>query len=137
MICKHLFWTGIRPSVQKELKQCDSCRRNKKVNKTGKVPTKLVDETSWNKICVDLIGPTIYVPGLGDKFCNEPGTAFSHSTLLLFYFCTGKFLFFFITLIFIIFSNSYCIDFTNIFSRLEDKQFLLTLLLSSDSSSKW
>ena len=25
--------------------------------KYGKVPTKLVDETTWNKIYVDLIGP--------------------------------------------------------------------------------
>ena len=58
MICQHLIWPGIREAVRKEVKSCDSCQRNKNSNKRyGKVPTKLVGKTPWNKLCVDLIGP--------------------------------------------------------------------------------
>ena len=56
IICQHLFWPNIRESVQSEVQHCNSCQNNKNVNKKyGKVPTNLVDETLWNKLCVDLI----------------------------------------------------------------------------------
>ena len=58
MVFQHLFRPVIRKAIQKGVKNCDSCQRNKKFNtKYGKVPTKLVDETQRNKLCVYLIGP--------------------------------------------------------------------------------
>ena len=38
--------------------RCDACQRTKRSkNKYSKFPTKLVEETPWNKLCVYLIGP--------------------------------------------------------------------------------
>ena len=33
IICQHLFWPGIRESIQSEVKNYDSCQRNEKLNK--------------------------------------------------------------------------------------------------------
>ena len=56
-----------------------------------------------------------HVPGLGEKFCNEPGTNFSPLYFTFFRVLTGKLFHFFITLLFIIFSNCDRINFIIIF----------------------
>ena len=57
MIHQHLYWPGIRPSVQKGVINCDTCQRKKQSNKKyGKLPDKLAEEIPRNKICVYLIG---------------------------------------------------------------------------------
>ena len=58
MIGRHLYWQGIRNAVQKEVKGCDICQCTKRsTKKCGKLPGKLAEETLWNKLCIDLIGP--------------------------------------------------------------------------------
>ena len=58
MIHQHLYWPGIREAVQTEVTVCDTCQRTKRsTKKNGKLPAKLAEETPWNKLCVDLIGP--------------------------------------------------------------------------------
>ena len=55
MICQNLFCPGIREAVRKEVKSVTRASIIKRPKIYGKVPTKLVDKTLWNKICVDLI----------------------------------------------------------------------------------
>ena len=58
MICQHLYWPGLKEAVYREVTYCNTCQRTKRsVIKYDKLPAKLNEETSWNKICVDLIGP--------------------------------------------------------------------------------
>ena len=58
MIFQHLYCPGIREAVQKEVTGCDTCQRTKRsTTKYSKLPAKLSEETPWNKLCVDLIGP--------------------------------------------------------------------------------
>ena len=59
IFCQHLYWPGIRKSVQKEVTNCDVYQRTKQLTKKGKLPAKLAEETQWNKLCVDIIGPYI------------------------------------------------------------------------------
>ena len=41
-----------------EVTNCDTCQRTKQSNKKdGKLPAKLAEEITWNKICVDIIVP--------------------------------------------------------------------------------
>ena len=57
MIHQHVYWTGIRKPVQKEVTKCDVCQRtNRQTKKYGELPDKLSEEIPWNKLCVDLIG---------------------------------------------------------------------------------
>ena len=45
-------------TINKEVTGCDTCQRTKQSTiKYGKLPAKLAEETPWNKLCVDLIGP--------------------------------------------------------------------------------
>ena len=45
-------------AVQKEVTGCDTCQCKKRsTTKYSKLPAKLAEETPWNKLCVDLIGP--------------------------------------------------------------------------------
>ena len=41
-----------------EVTRCDACQRTKfSTKKYSKLPAKMAEETPWNKLCVDLIGP--------------------------------------------------------------------------------
>ena len=38
--------------------RCDVCQRIKRPSKkNGKLPANMAEETPWNKLCVDIIGP--------------------------------------------------------------------------------
>ena len=42
MICKYLYWSGIRKSIRKEVNNCDTCQRTKLSNKKYcKLPAKV------------------------------------------------------------------------------------------------
>ena len=44
MILQHLYWPEIRDAVQKEVTNCDTCKRTKLSNKKyGKLPAKLAE----------------------------------------------------------------------------------------------
>ena len=54
---QHLYWPGIKESIYREVTFCDTCQRTKRsIIKYGKLPEKLAEETTWNKLDVDLIG---------------------------------------------------------------------------------
>ena len=58
MILQNLYWPGIRKDVHIKVTRCDTCQRtNFSIFKNGKFPDKLAEETPWNKLCVDIIGP--------------------------------------------------------------------------------
>ena len=60
IIFQHFFWPDIRDSVWKEVNNCDTYQRTKRLNiKYVKLPSKLDEEIPWNKLCVGLIGPYI------------------------------------------------------------------------------
>ena len=57
MICQHLYCPGIRKSVQKEVKNCDTCQHLKRSKiKYDKLPDKEAYKISRNKLCLDIIG---------------------------------------------------------------------------------
>ena len=56
IICQHLYWPGIIEAVQNEVTGYDMFQRTKRL-KNVKLPARLAEETPWNKLCVDLIGP--------------------------------------------------------------------------------
>ena len=57
-IFQHLYWLGIGKTFREEFTKCDVCQRTKRsTTKCGKLPEKLAEEITWNKLCVDLIGP--------------------------------------------------------------------------------
>ena len=78
-----------------------------------------------------------HVPGLGEKFCNEPGTNFSPLYFTFFRVLTGKLFHFFITLLFIISSNRDRVNFISIIFLFGREIIFLTFLLSSAYSLKW
>ena len=58
MICQHFYHPDLGKFVQREVMGCDACQRTKMpTQKYDKLPVKLADETPWNKLCVDIIGP--------------------------------------------------------------------------------
>ena len=60
MIIQHLYWPGIILDIRKEVTNFDTCQRRKQSNKEyGKLPDKLSEEITWNKIYEDLIGPYV------------------------------------------------------------------------------
>ena len=60
MLFQHFYWPSIIPAIQNEGINCDTCQRTKQSNKRyGKLTAKLAEETPWNKMCVNLIGPYI------------------------------------------------------------------------------
>ena len=81
MILQHLYWPGIRKSVQKEVTECDVYQRTKRsTKKNGKLPAKLAEETPWNKLCVDIIVPyKIYRKGK-DTLILKAVTMIDHVT---------------------------------------------------------
>ena len=53
IIFQHFYWPGIIPSDRKEVSNYDTCQHTKLSNKKyGKLPAKLDEEISWNKICL-------------------------------------------------------------------------------------
>ena len=53
-----IYWTGMRTTIWKYVKNCHKCQVNKwHKHKYGKLPTKLVIRNPWEALCVDLIGP--------------------------------------------------------------------------------
>ena len=58
MIFQHLYWSESKGEDQKEFRNCDTCHHTKGSTKTGcKLPSKLAEEITWNKLCVRLISP--------------------------------------------------------------------------------
>ena len=58
MINQYLYWPDIREAVQNEITGYYTCQHTKRsTTKNGKLPAKLAEETSWNKLCVYIIGP--------------------------------------------------------------------------------
>ena len=58
MIRQHFYWPGIRESAQKEVSNFDTYQGKQLSFKTYiNLPAKLDEEPTWNKLCVDLIGP--------------------------------------------------------------------------------
>ena len=56
MTHQNLYWTGKRESFQKEVTNCDTCQRTKRLNiKYSKLPAKEAEEIPQNKLYVDLI----------------------------------------------------------------------------------
>ena len=56
IIFQHLYWPGIRESVQKEVTNCETFQHTKWSNKKyGKLPSKEAEEIPWNKLYVDII----------------------------------------------------------------------------------
>jgi transposase InsO family protein len=57
-ICQHFDWKGLRTMVIATCKKCQLCQKAKLTNqKHGELPAKLAEETPWDTLCVDLIGP--------------------------------------------------------------------------------
>ncbi len=53
-----MYWNGIRTTIQRYVKTCQSCQVNKRHSqKYGHLPPKLVITTPWKALCVDLIAP--------------------------------------------------------------------------------
>ena len=52
-----IYWKGMRNTVRSITKSCKSCHVNKKrTRKYGHLPSKIVISTSWEALCVDLVG---------------------------------------------------------------------------------
>ena len=56
MIFQHLYWKVIQYSIQKEVKNCDTCQHTEQF-KNGKFTAKLYDEMPLNILCVYILGP--------------------------------------------------------------------------------
>jgi hypothetical protein len=53
-----MYWKGLRTTIRRYIKTCQSCQVNKRHSqKYGHLPPKLVIMTPWKVLCVDLIGP--------------------------------------------------------------------------------
>ncbi len=53
-----MYWTGMRSTIRKYVKNCHKIQINKWHNhKYGRLPTKLVIQNPWEALCVDLIEP--------------------------------------------------------------------------------
>ena len=53
-----MYWKGMQNTIRRYVKNCHKCQVNKRhQHKYGKVPTKLVIQSPWEALCVDLIQP--------------------------------------------------------------------------------
>ena len=53
-----MYWNNLQTDVRYHVKTCKSCQVNKRKKlKYGKLPPKLVVDTPWECLCVNLIGP--------------------------------------------------------------------------------
>ena len=57
-LCAAMYWKGLRHTVHTYVKKCHKCQVNeRRQQKYGKLPTKLVVSKPWETLCMDLIGP--------------------------------------------------------------------------------
>jgi hypothetical protein len=53
-----IYWKGMRNTIRSKTKSCKTCQVNKKrTQKYGHLPPKIVTNTPWEALCVDLVGP--------------------------------------------------------------------------------
>ena len=58
MIIQNVYWPDIKYDFYREVTYCDTYQCTKRsIIKYGELPAKITEETPWNKLCVDLIGP--------------------------------------------------------------------------------
>ena len=80
-----------------------------------------------------------HVPGLGEKFCNKPGTGFFSLDCNFLNFCSSKLFHFSVTLLFIVYYNRYLINFAIIIFLFGKRSFFYCCsccqLLSQNKSS--
>jgi hypothetical protein len=58
MMRSAMYWKGMRTTIWRYIKTCQSCQVNKRHNqKYRHLPPKLVITTPWKALCVDPIGP--------------------------------------------------------------------------------
>lgn len=56
-IRQHMTWPGLSNDVEKYVKTCSICQKNKRQKKKyGKLPAKQAEVFPWKTVCVDLIG---------------------------------------------------------------------------------
>jgi transposase InsO family protein len=57
-LAQHYTWKGMQKTVEKVCKRCATCQLNKPtLRRVGHLPPKVVEETPWERLCIDLIGP--------------------------------------------------------------------------------
>ena len=67
-IAQYFYWKNLRKTVEDVCSTCDVCQRLKRNKKNyGKLPPKQAEATSWQTLCVDLIGRYKLNPKGGDK----------------------------------------------------------------------
>ena len=59
MVCQNNNWIGIKYSAVLEVAGCGNCPC--KIFVKGNIPDNCSDKIPWNKMCVDFIGPYIYI----------------------------------------------------------------------------
>ncbi len=52
-----MYWKGMRTTIRRYIKTCQSCQVNKNSQRYGHLPPKLVITTPWKALCLDLVGP--------------------------------------------------------------------------------
>ena len=57
-MAQHFCWKGMRNTVTNVCKKCASCQLHKPdQRRLGHLPAKTVEETPWDTLCIDLVGP--------------------------------------------------------------------------------
>ena len=71
-IAQHLWWPRVREDIRKFCSKCAVCQKNKRdQRKFGHLPPKEAEQSPWDKLCVDLIGPyKIRRKGQDDLTCK-------------------------------------------------------------------
>jgi hypothetical protein len=65
----HLVWPGLRKGVENHIKSCHQCQRCKDPRKKySHLSFKDIQDTPWDIICVDLIGPFIVTAKYDKEF---------------------------------------------------------------------
>ena len=67
-IRQHFYWKGLRTDVASTLGRCSVCQLYKADQvKYGHLPPKVAEDTPWERLCVDLIGPWTKSLGSGKE----------------------------------------------------------------------
>ena len=62
-----MYWESMEKDIKEYTKVCKTCQKYKKKRKKyGKLPSKVVDLTPWECVCVDLIGPYTVTDKMGN-----------------------------------------------------------------------
>ena len=58
-IAQHFYWKNLQKTVRDVCSKCDLCQRTKRIHNInyGKLSPKKAEATSWQNLCIDLIGP--------------------------------------------------------------------------------